>query len=208
MLWKNHVKSLGFSILGILLFQLSFSQQNYLSGYVVKNNGDTLSGFIDYRNWDINPDKVDYKSKLEEKPIQFKPTEILEFGVKNEIYVSGTVDIEISPIDIGMLEEDPQIHIQVNTVFLQTLVKGEKSLFYYKNQDRREYFYIKYNATLELLIYKRYIKQREGMRVIEENNKYLGQLALYLNDCSSIQAKFENTPYRQKNLINLFHYYF
>ncbi len=41
-----------------------------------------------------------------------------------------------------------------------------------------------------------------------ENNKYLGQLTLYLNDCPSLQKNLENTSYTQKSLINLFQNYY
>lgn len=192
----------------IFLFQISLSQENYLSGYVINNNGDTLYGFIDYRNWEINPKEIKYKTEIDEIPAAFKPTDILEFRVHNEIYVSGIVNIEISQFQASRLEKDPQIHLKVDTTFLQTLFKGAKSLYFYKNSEGREYFYIKHDTVFELLIYKRFQEWEEYTRVMTENKKYLGQLTLYLNNCPTIQKKLESTTYTQKSLINLFQYYY
>ena len=202
------IKRFELLIICFFLFRISFSQVNYQSGYVINNNGDTLYGFIDYRNWDENPIGIKFKTKIDANPTTFKSTDISEFGVHNEIYESGIVDIEISQIQASRLEKDPQIHIKVDTTFLQTLFKGEKSLYYYKNAEGREYFYIEHDAVFELLIYKRFQEWQDYTRVMTENKKFLGQLTLYLNDCPSIQERLNNTSYTQKSLIKLFQYYF
>ena len=195
-------------LMGILTFQLAFSQENYIPGYVIKNNTDTLFGFVDYRNWEYNPDKIKFKTNIENNSISFNPTDITEFKCEGEIYVSGIINTEVSPIKADELKDDPQINIKVDTTFLQILIKGKKSLYYYKNSDGRENFYIKQDTGFDLLIYKRYLKQQDGKRVITENRKYLGQLTVYLNDCGTINSKLENTSYKQKSLIELFQYYY
>ena len=201
-------KKTGLLLIGTLTVQLVFSQENYIPGYVIKNNADTLFGFVDYRNWEKNPDKIKFKTRIENDPITFKPTDITEFKVEGELYVSGIINTEITPTETDRLTDDPQIYIKVDTAFLQTLFSGNKSLYYYKNAEGRENFYIKQNTEFELLIYKRYLRQQDGKRVISENKKYLGQLTLYLNDCETINSKLENTSYEQTSLIKLFQYYY
>jgi len=49
---------------GILFSQFIFSQENFTTGYVIKLNGDSISGYVDYRNWEINPTKIIFKDKL------------------------------------------------------------------------------------------------------------------------------------------------
>ncbi len=52
-------------ILGLLFLfmflQASFCQENYQPGYIVGLKGDTLHGFINYRNWERNPDKISFR---------------------------------------------------------------------------------------------------------------------------------------------------
>ncbi|MDB5026006.1 MAG: hypothetical protein JWP78_3761 [Mucilaginibacter sp.] len=38
----------------VLLPALSYAQSNYKPGYVITLKGDTLPGFIDYREWNSN----------------------------------------------------------------------------------------------------------------------------------------------------------
>ena len=195
-------------LIGILTFQLTFSQENYIPGYVIKNNTDTLFGFVDYRNWEYNPDKIKFKTNIENNPISFNPTDITEFEIEGENYVSGIINIEVSQIQTDKLIDDTQINTKVDTTFLQTLFRGKKSLYYYKNSDGKENFYIKQNTGFDLLIYKRYLKKQDGKSLITENKKYLSQLTLYLNDCETINSELKNTSYKQNSLIKLFQYYY
>lgn len=204
----DRLKRIGLLAIVILSFQLTFSQENYIPGYVIKNNSDTLFGFVDYRNWKNNPDLIKFKTNIEKDPISFMPTDIAEFKVKDEIYVSGFINTEVTPIQTDKLKVDPKIKIKVDTTFLQTLFRGKKSLYYYKNSDGKENFYIKQNDGFDLLIYKKYLKKQDGKDVVTENKKYLGQLTLYLNDCPTINSKLENTSYKQKSLLKLFQYYY
>ncbi len=201
---KRQLKKFTLVVFGMLLFQSSFSQINYLPGYVINNNGETLNGLIDQRNWERNPDKIKFKTNSDTTPVIYKPTDVLEFKVGNEVYVSATVDTEVSNVTTDMLDDDSRLKIKVETVFLQTFFKGEKSLYYYKNADRKMNFYIKKNTVFELLVYKKYLKGIE----LREYKKYLGQLSLYLNDCSSIMKKLEKVSYKKGSLIDLFKSYY
>lgn len=205
---KNGLKSM---LLLTCLFVFSpsvFSQENYLPGYVVKNDNDTVRGFVDYRNWGKNPDKIAFKQSLPDASVLYQPADIREFKVKDEIYVSGIVDIEVSPIQVGRLSENAQMILKADTAFLQTLVKGRKSLLYYKNEAGREYFFIGSDSGFELLQYKKYLKQVEGQHVVVENKKFIGQLTLYLNDCAAILSKVPETSYNAVSLTKLFQHYY
>lgn len=204
----DRIKRIGLIAIGTLSFQLAFAQENFISGYVIKNHSDTLFGFVDYRNWEKNPDMIKFKTNVENDPISFKPTDITEFRVEDEIYVSGIIDTEVSPIQTDRLEADPQINLKVDTAFLQTLFRGKKSLYYYKSSDGKENFYIEHAAGFDLLVYKKYLKYQDGTNAIIENKKYLGQLILYLDDCTTIHSKLENTLYKQNSLMKLFQYYY
>lgn len=205
---SKRFKTIGLLIIGTLATQLAFSQENYIPGYVIKNYTDTLFGFVDYRNWKNNPDRIMFKTKMQHNPVSFNPTDITEFYVEGEIYVSAIINTEVSPTRTVELAEGSQLNLTVDTAFLQTLFRGGKCLYYYKNPEGRDNFYIKQETGLELLIYKRYLKQQDDKWVSVENRNYVGQLALYLSDCETINSKLENTSYERTSLIKLFQYYY
>ena len=133
----------------------SFCQKNYLKGYLIHLNGDTLNGFIDYRNWEKNPKQVYFKTAIDGQRILYTPIMIKGFSVSNEIYESAVVDIEISDTRLGDLNYDRRLKLKVDTIFLQTLIRGTKSL--YLNSDfGKELLYIKRDSMLELLLHKRF----------------------------------------------------
>ncbi len=197
-----------FLIFGILIFQNSFCQKNYLPGYIIKLNGDTLQGFIDYRNWEKNPDKIFFQKGIDDEKIIFTPTDIKLFNVKDEVYVGAIVKTEISPFNLDALNFDPELKFKSDTTFLQTIIQGEKSLYYYKNSNGNENLYIKQGKKFELLIYKKYFKYIDGGRFLTENKTYIGQLRLYLNDCPSIQSRLLRINYNKKSLEKLFDFYY
>ena len=206
---KISIKRLGMVFGGILFFQTSFSQENYLPGYVINLKRDTVSGFIDYRNWEKNPDQIHFRDKIINKPITLKPTDITEFRVLDEIYLSGIVESEISQSKNDLLAtDDPDLHIKVDTTFLETLFIGKKSLYYYNTSYGKENFYIKQGDEYQLLLHKKYLKTKEQKNVIIDNKKYIEQLAIYLADRPSIQSRINNTLYNKKSLSNLFQDYY
>jgi len=194
--------------LGILVFQVSFCQEAYLPAYIVSLNGDTIQGFIDYRNWGTNPEYIAFKNSPETEKTIYKPIDIRSFGVKDERYVSAIVNTEISSRNTNTLEQNAILNIKVDTAFLQTMISGDKSLFYYKNRSGIDNFYIKNQNEFQLLEYKKYIKFSGGPKILTENKKYVGQLMVYFNDCPSLQSKINQVKYSKKNLENLFLSYY
>ena len=195
-------------IIGILILQISICQENYLSGLIITINEDTIQGQIDYRNWDRNPNVVSFKDTNSGVITIFSPIDIKLFKVKDEIYVSAVINTEVSPSKTKELNYNMGFQFKKDTAFLQTIIQGEKSLYYYKNKTGKENFYTKIDDEFNLLLYKKYIKNINGKNVIMENKKYIGQLVLYFNNCSTIQAKLTNIRYNLKSLIKLFLYYY
>lgn len=202
---------IGLSFLSILSVNLLYAQKNFLPGYIVDTGRDTLHGYIDYRNWEKNPKAIDFLKDQSNDVVTYKPTDILGFRVHDEIYTSGTVDVENTPVqDAGKLELTAEFNLRVDTTFLLTLFSGEKCLYYYNNADGRENFYIRHDNAFELLKYKKFLRKDsfKGTEYVEESKLYIGQLKEYLNDCPEILSKIKNTSYTQKSLVKLFEYYF
>ncbi len=216
---RRNTRVFTLTVISILFSITSSSQENFIAGYIINLKGDTINGYIDYRNWNINPHKISFVEKIGNKPKVYNPLDIIEFIVLDENYVSGIVETEISSVDISRLLLDPSLHLKKDTTFLQTLFKGNKHLYYYNNADSRENFYIKNDEHFELLVYKKYSKrfqeeyqgtsfEKMGKTVIMENLKYIGQLKIYFNDCLNLTPKIQNTKYNKLSLEKLFSDYY
>ena len=84
-----------FLLTALLLAGSCYSQSStYQKGFVVTNNGDTINGWIDYRQWDKNPDEIKFKKdivviKLKKEDMQKFVGEYELSGVKAKIYLKG-----------------------------------------------------------------------------------------------------------------------
>jgi hypothetical protein len=191
-----------------LIVQRLFSQNNYLEGQIITMNGDTVSGYINYLNWEKNPSQINFKKFLSENPSIYSPAEIKGFAVAGEKYERQPVQKEISPDNINDLTYDKSLKIIVDTVFLQTIIMGEKSLFCYVDKTGKENLYIKNDSVYELLISKKYLMEQYEMIVVGENKRYVNQLYTYLNDCQNISSKLRDVEYNVKSLKKLFDFYY
>lgn len=198
----------GLIVIGIWNAQPSFSQKNFSPGYVINLNGDTIKGYVDSKNRNVNPGKIDFKLKKDGMPIKYSPDDIKEFGVRDEIYVSAMVETEVSSDEVAIKDQDPELKIEVHKVFLQTLFKGDKYLYYYKSSSRKDNFYIKQDTIIELLRHKKYVLYDGNEHRIVENKKYAAQLAQYLNNCPYILSEIESTKYTYSSIEKLFISYY
>lgn len=171
---------LAFFLIGSLLWNSSYSQENFVTGSVITNDRDTLYGLINYQYWEVNPYKVSFKPNAQSAPIFYTPNDIIEYRVNNEIFVRGQVASNETE--------------EVETVFLQTIFNSKKSLYYYKSNSGVVNFYIKQGERFELLIKK--------------DKKYIEQLSVYLSDCPKVSKMIIGTAYTKFSLKKLFDNYF
>jgi hypothetical protein len=191
------------------LINKCYAQSNYQRGYVVDLKGDTVRGFIEYERWDRNPRRISFKPTLGSTGQIYYPTDIRSFFVGGEIYEGGVVDVDTSPVKLRDLDQSPLPSYVKDSVFLQSLVVGEKSLLFLKDQTGKIHFFIKENGGYPPLLYKQYAGRTEtSSKVVVENTGFKGMLALYLNSCSDIQQKLKNIGYTQAALTKLFSYYY
>lgn len=195
-----------FTFCFILFFQIGFAQTNFTTGEVVTLSGNRIPGEIDYRVWDKNPKKIDFRNFGSDEIIAFSPEDIRGFSVANEVYVSARVESEV--LSNGELDFSSRIETVVETVFLQALVKGEKSLFYLKNTNSKDNFYIKVNDEYVHLKYKKFKKEEtvNGVNRVfaVENKAFHTQLENYLKDCPTIMKDLAFVRYNSQSLTRLF----
>lgn len=159
----------------------ALSQSNFQPGFVVKTNGDTLKGFIDYREWAMCPKAIYFKSNNnDDKTFQFEAENIKMFnitGLDTYVSYSGMVSMDRN--------EFPEIPSNLDTsktqasIFLKQIATGPYiTLFYQNDETKRRYFIAeKGHGPVELSYHQYYDDQRE----IIEKKLYKGQLIVYLN---------------------------
>jgi hypothetical protein len=198
----------------LFLVIYGYSQQNYLPGTIVKLKGDTLRGFINYQNSEKNPLNIYFRMDMNHEPDIFSPQEVQSFRVADEIYISATVSLNEGFYRTQDLGNSPEVSLVTGTVFLQTLVRGNKSLYYLKDSEGREQFYVELDSRYELLIYHKYLKNLTnsgdiaGANSITEDKRYIGQLAYYLKDCPDLQSSLRNLKFSKQSMVKLFRQYY
>src|SRR5687767_3172221 len=118
------MKNVSFVFALLLMFTHSNGQKNFRKGLVALKSGDTLQGWIDYRNWHTTPRLVNFKKdSLSETTQTFYPIDLALFQITGlDEYRSAIVKKEISPVAIGSLALNNSNKEVVDTVFLRTLV--------------------------------------------------------------------------------------
>ncbi|EPR65659.1 outer membrane beta-barrel protein [Cyclobacterium qasimii] len=190
-----------------LIFNEAVSQEKYLPGYVKTLDGEIVPGLIDYRNWDNNPKNVFFKQEQQGIAEVYKALDIAEFGVLDEIYVGAVVEKEVTTNTVYVHSESSALQVRMDTVFLQTLVGGEKSLLGMKSSGKQN-FYIKEGNNYTLLKYKWFLVEQNGTQLKDENLTYKRQLASYLGNCLHMIAPLEGASYDSKSLENIFLKYY
>jgi hypothetical protein len=198
-------------LIAMILFlgipSIIFAQSNYHKGYIVKSNGDTVKGYIDYREWAITPLNVDFKINLSEKePQQISAANSRGFGVDGmETYISYT-----GPISMDR-NRFPDIADRLDTtearasIFIKPLITGKYISLYtqYDNQKTR-YFTTEANTTPVELKYNYYFNEKHEA---VERAFFRGQLIIYADKYApGNQALIEQanvTPFDEPELKDI-----
>jgi hypothetical protein len=195
--------------LNFLFVSLSFGQKNMQPGYIFSLKGDTIKGYIDYRNWEKNPKSISFGTTKTGRTSLYKPINIKGFTVANDTYISGKVTIDDSPHRVSELKSTLEYNYISDTAFLLSLIQGEKSLLYYLDNKSKEHFFIRTDTGFSLLIYKPYLKiDGNGNMNKAEDKRFIGQLIIYLQECKNIQSKLQFVKYDKKSLTDIFEYYY
>ena len=195
----------------ILYYTLTMSAgaQQKTDDFIVTNSGDTIRGVITPVTQQRNPDRIEFRKIVNGPATNYKPFEIREFRIGEEHFVSAAVQIEA---DVKT-QNDPYSKSQwvksQDTVFLQTIVGGSKSVYILITPEGSRFMYVLQNGTFELLSYRKtIITTQAGLLAISESKLYQGQLAAYLKECPNLESKIRKTTYEKRSMQLLFLEYY
>ena len=174
----------------ILFFQLQFSpifsQNNYVSGYIISNKNDTTKGFI--QRIKSGSTKCYFKKEINDKEIEYSPQDIASYRFRDngKFYISKN-----APFQDGEKK-----------VFLEYLIKGKASIYFTRENIDHYFIEIEDDKLMELSEYPEVVKDSVGVMWVKPL-KYKGKLIYLLSDCPEIQKDIESLDLQATPLINL-----
>lgn len=167
------------------------AQHNYRSGYIITLEQDTLHGEIDFRTDKMNAQRCVFKSGDNANPVTYLPFEIAgyRFTDDGKFYVSRMIKLDGSEVEIP--------------VFLEYLLQGIKSLYYYESENHTLYFIQESDRLVTLDAPELEKMKEEGLIVNGRTDRYVPALQYVFRDCPELATKVKKTPFSHIGLIEI-----
>jgi hypothetical protein len=195
-----NIKRLILLILLYFIYNSVNAQKNeFLDGYIVLVNSDTLKGELYFSNKKITSKIVYFKSK--ELNLKYTPSEIHFFEIYGKSkYLSSMVKYSINSNKIENKKFDKKIIWKEDTEFLEVIVSGKIKLFKFVDKNNKTHFFIQ-NQNKEIIDLLTLKYEEDGE--INTIHKYKNQLKRVLSDCTEIFSLIDDSKLNQKSLLSL-----
>ena len=186
---------------------ICLAQSNYKPGYVVDMKGDTLRGFIDYREWEDNPEAIIFKKAIADRTSsKYTPQNIASFNLDGiDAYKSYYGQISTDFIDANRIAEGKDTTFVVKAVFLQIVQTGKYVNFYSYTDAIKTRLYIEETDSHQIteLHYRLYNSASSSHTVAE--NTFMRQLftlaAKYDELDDRIKSDIEHLEYAKEDVL-------
>jgi hypothetical protein len=205
------MKHLVFSAL-ILLFTplLSSAQVNLKRGFVVTSQGDTLKGYLDYKEWIKTPKSVSFNATPANKDKQdFTPLNCRYFEIEGlEAYQTYHGRVSADKTDFNNIPKAIDTSKVFVQAFLKVLQKGEKVTLLMLSDDIKVRFFLKDNKenNIQELGFRRYVDPIDKNKIKASKN-YMGQLLFMANKYNEgspqLKRQIELADYISTDLIKI-----
>jgi len=194
----------------ILLPCCLFAQSNYKPGYVVTLKGDTIKGFIDYKEWGKNPKQISFKNNLNAANHEnFTTNDINAFVVTDyEYYKRFVAHVSQGQVEMSNVKQGADTSYITDTVFLRVLTQGPQiALFSYSDKIKTRYYIADMdNAVPQELVYRVYYSLENSAR-IQIQNGFRNQLAYlarkYVPNDNKLQMEISDAGYSDADLLKI-----
>ncbi|MEM6863968.1 MAG: hypothetical protein AAF575_02255 [Bacteroidota bacterium] len=192
--------SFSFIILVFFTTNLAIAQFTFEKGYFIDRDGNKVDCLIENKRWLFFPKQVFYKLTQNSDKMSFTVENCEEFRIGNEgVYKRVKASFPITQSQLKKKETTPEPEMIELDVFVQTIVEGNASLFWYNDDNGVVYLYQKEEGPIQPLIYKKYVQEDQ---LIRQNNRYKAQLIKDFN-CGNAPI-VQKTKYQRKTLIAYF----
>ena len=195
--------------LSIIISTVTFAQPNYKKAAITKINGDTLSGFINYREWYRNPDEFSFKSTIDDKSTE-------TFTVKNAslVEIEGVTTYQRFPLTVSMnevafdkLTASSAQPGKEDTVFLQLLAKGRHvSLYAFRDEMKQRFYILEPGSATPLELSYRVALIEGSVNKFRTFRQQLLQLVEKLNvQQAGVRTLINKSEYIQADIVKIIH---
>jgi len=162
-----------------------YSQNDWKSGYIIKNSGDTVFGLIDNRDSKTNSIHCYFrKDRLSETTI-FGPNDISGYRFnEGKFFITKDIPVEDS----------------TRKMFLEFLIEGKVDVFHY--QDDKSHFFIEKDGKLYELKNTTEIKEVKGTKYFIDKREYVVTMNSLMQD-ANIQPIIYTSKLDSKSLIKV-----
>ena len=159
------------------------AQQNFQPAIIFSKTGDTIPGYIDYRQWDKSPETIHFRQNEESPTINMNPLTIAGFSVSGECYISSVIGLDGTPYTYRELPRTITQKIIIDTVFLKTLVLSDGGMDLYSLKDSRgkQHYFIHDSGSMTELIDIKYYSESEQSGIVM--HVYKDQLYEWMEEC-------------------------
>src|SRR4051812_42975610 len=179
------------------------AQKNYQPGWLVLNNGDTVRGQIDYRNWERNPRTIRFKQSQTAEATNYTVETLQSFEVAGEdYYLRAIVTKDMLPVKLNALEFEGEQKMITDTVFVRSVIQGDRISLYELIDDKPHYFIQQPGGTFEELIYQVYLSKSDRLHTVT-HALYKDQLKRFAINNTSLRNRIDNSDYREKDLTSV-----
>ncbi len=188
----------------------SFAQSNYKPGYVVKINGDTVKGYIDYHTWNQNPKAINFKTSLDSGSMVtgFSTVNIASFTISGlDRYKRFVTEISRDPVNGFSVSSSANMQMYTDTVFLKVLNSGKYiTLYSYSDKIKPRYFIDENNGRPVELGLHAYVDTDDPgeTKMMETYKRQLESFAVkYQPQDRSLIKDIEGADYNPESLSNV-----
>ena len=162
------MKCTGFLLACLVPFILS-AQKNFQPGYVVSLKGDTIRGFIDYREWNFTPTQILFKSPDNSGQKEYTVRDISFFQITGkEAYGRSIVKISLHEAKLNNIG-GRDTSWKTDTVFLKVLYPGKVSLFSYEDKIKERFYILEEHMEQPEELVKREYMLAGSMSLVSED---------------------------------------
>jgi hypothetical protein len=167
----------------LLIPSVSFAQ-DYRRGYIIKNNMDSVNGFIEYATEKKNSKYCQFRDTRRGKTTRFSPQELHAYGFYGD-----------SQFESIRIPGEPSSE----RVFVKIITKGPIHLYKYQKE-----FLVKKDSLILLPTPKSKVIETETGKKTQNDSRYKGLLNFLLADC---KLSADETRYTEPDITNLINNY-
>jgi hypothetical protein len=180
------------------------AQSNYRPGYVIKSKGDTLEGYINYREWANSPKSVEFKQNLnDEKAVMYASTDIQGFNVSGkDAYVSYVGPVSLSTSQLADLKDYIDTATRFDNVFLNVVSSGDNVVLFQHEDNIKQRFFISEKGAAPIeLIFNQYNRNGKVVAHAPFRQELIRLYKLYVPNSEGKTPELLEARYNRTTLI-------